>query len=282
MEYQAFKAKYKDILACPLNIQIPEIDTNKLLAWAASNQDCEYQIRKSYGYKGTYEEFQELHKSKLAFFDSYFLLSGSPGNPSTWYKDFNKEFPELAMFVESLPIVGAKLFGFILQKPVSDIKEFNPHAISPIHTDEDNSFGMRMYLNSSKNRMMFYGLREGDMARHTASLVSTKSIDRYHAQDNEGNPLYDNGRPLPHPNFYPVPAPTKFKESNTVFLMSNIMASHYVEHEHEPDKITFILSGRRSVDARYNWDKLDQLIQESLSTRRDEVLHYTDILENNT
>jgi hypothetical protein len=205
-------------------------------------------------------------------------LTGSPGNPSTWYKDFDKEFPEIAAFVETLPIEGAMMFGFILQKPADEITDFNPHAISTIHTDEFNGFGLRMYINAAKNRMRFFALKEGDIQRQIQSASSTKSLDIYHTLDSAGKPVYDECEPVPHSNFHPISAPTKFKDANTVFLMSNVMASHYVQHEDTNDKITFLLSGRRSVTERYNWDELDKKLQESMMTRPDEILTYQDVI----
>jgi hypothetical protein len=275
MTFDEFSSKYRDLIAAPLSFSPPSVDLDKLLAWAHSNTDNEYNQAVYYGYQGTRDEFESSRDSTVSLWDSYFLLSGKPGSASTWYNDFDKEFPQIAEFVKSMPILGEPMFGFILQKPMSENSELNPHHICRIHTDERNSFGLRLYLNSSKNRMMFYGCKDG---LDIEQLISNggRNRDLFHKCDADGNLEYQDGVPLASDSFFDKPEPTRFKTRDTVFIFNNIKAAHYVHHEND-DKVTFLIMGRRGVEVRYDWAKIDASIQESLLTRADEFLYYDDL-----
>lgn len=276
MTFDEFKEKYQHVVAAPLAYDAPEVDLQKLLSWAAANRDNEYNLAVYHGYPGTKEEFYGARKSDMEFFESFYLLSGKQGEKSTWYNDFDKEFPEIAEFVQSMPILGEPMFGFILQKSEDEITGMNPHQICRIHTDERSSFGLRLYLNSSKNRMMFYGVKEGqDIETLIQNGANTPSA--FHEQDSEGNLIFDEDDvPLATKEFYSKPRPTKFKTSNTVFIFNNINAAHYVHHEHDP-KVTFLIMGRRGVQTRYDWAKIDESLQQAMLTRGDEFLYYDDL-----
>ena len=275
MTFDEFKDKYRNLIAAPLAYDPPEVDLTKLLAWAAANMDNEYNLAVYHGFTGTREEFDASRDSTISLWDSFFLLSGKPGSPSTWYNDFDKLFPEIAEFVSRMPILGEPMFGFILQKPQEINQELNPYHICRIHTDERDSFGLRLYLNSTKNRMMFYGCQEGlDIETIVAQGDGTR--DGFHKRDAEGQLVFRDGVPLASDKFFAEPVATKFKTADTVFIFNNFKAAHYVHHEQD-NKVTFLIMGRRGVQMRYDWKKIDESLQQAMLTRGDEFLYYDDL-----
>jgi len=277
MIFEEFKEKYKDLVFCPLPYEVPEIDLDKLYKWIDDNQDCEYNVHRDFGGTMTKDEFDEMHRGPLAFFNSFFLLAGKPGEESIWYRGFDKLFPEFVDFVKSIPILGKPQFGFLKQKNYDDMEDFNPHRLSDLHVDELGGYGIRMYINSNKNNLLFYGLKSKDMAEYDKQQSSYSSTARYNKLDSNGDPVIENGVLMANDNFYDKPVRTKLKTSSQVFLISGINSAHYIEHEQTDKKLTFLIMGRKELKDRYDWGKISQAIEEMKLTRADEFIYHDDL-----
>jgi len=253
------------------------LNIDKLTLWAKENRDLEFKMHLKNNPNMTIEQLEESHSAELSFFDSYFLLTGKKGEKSKWNADFDKEFPEIVEFINRMPILGEPHFGFVRQKPFNSIENFNPHRVSHIHVDELGSYGIRMYIGSTKNRMSFYGLREGTLPEYIETCTSTASLDRYHKLDDNGRPVFYKDVPLSNDAFFDTPVRTKLKTENQVFFINGVKASHFVSHEENENKLTFLIMGRRDIKNRYDWQKIADSIEESKIHREDEFIYYNDL-----
>lgn len=279
MTFDEFNNTYHDLIFAPLSYKVPDIDINKLVKWANANRDLEYKMVMKNNPSLTDEDFKKGHTSELAFVDSFFLLTGYPGKNSQWFADFDKEFPEFVEFVDSMPIEGEPHFGFILQKPYNEIADFNPHRVSHIHADELGGYGIRMYVNSTKNRMYFYGLKENTLPEYIKENYSNSksNLQRYHELEN-GKPTYsNNGLPKSNKFFYDTPVKTSLKAANQVFFINGVKAVHFIQHEETDSKLTFLIMGRQGLKERYNWGKIANSIEEARITQSDEFIYYNDL-----
>lgn len=280
MDFAQFKAKYQDMIICPLPYKVPDFNYDRLIAWADENRESEFIFRVNKGSPLSVEELKAAALSaKLSFFESYFLLTKGASDASEWNYDFDKHFPEIANFVNELPVVGEKHFGFIRQRPMHEIQAVNPHGVSHIHTDEHGGFGLRFYINSFNNDLYFYGLRDGEIPefieRRKQEVSSFGNVDIFHKTEG-GNPVVAAGVPLAHESFYPTPVKSRLRDPNSVFLLNNIKAAHFVKLE-STNKLTFLIQGRTSIEKRYDWARLDKDIQNSLREKPAEFLYYDDL-----
>jgi len=280
MKYEEFKERYKDLIFCPLSYEFPDIDMDKLYSWIDNNRDCEYQHYVNGGGAWSYEEYMTNHTTyPLAFFDSYFLLTGKPGKESVWYKDFAEQFPEFVDFVNSMPIIGEPHFGFVKQKSYEEMGKYNVNRVSNLHVDEMNGFGLRMYVNSNKNNMYFYGLKDGDMIDHGHNYPSKNSIERYNKIDSDNNPVFKDGIQLPNDAFYSRRVATNLKTGTRAFFINGIKAAHYVEHEGTDRKLTFLIMGRQPMEERYDWEKISHDIEQLKLVCPEEFIYYDDLCD---
>ncbi len=282
MDFQQFKAKHRNTIICPLPYEVPVFDYSRLVEWADQHRDSEFV---SYQKKGNPRSIEELRaaalSAKLSFFESYFLLTKGSSDKSEWQFEFDKEFPELADFVERLPVTGEKHFGFVRQRPMHEIERVNPYGVSHIHTDEHGGFGLRFYINSRKNDLYFYGLKDGEIpdfiSREKAAKQTTSNLSIFHQLKDE-EPIIVDGNPLPSDAFFQKAVKSKLTQPNCSFMLNGIRAAHFVRLE-STDKLTFLVMGRTSIEKRYDWARLDADIEKSRIARPQEFLYYEDLCD---
>jgi hypothetical protein len=155
--------KFRKLIWCPLDFpEPPEVDEAKLFEWIQLRHDRDIgslsgsvsgatgpialddeRLKRtaSYSGKGMYP-WRLIHAMRSDFED----------NGWEFWPEFRDMLPELAEYIESLPVNEFYTISFLNQKPGVDVG---------LHTDPDIFFGLRFYLvNKSKAKIFFQKAKE--------------------------------------------------------------------------------------------------------------------------
>lgn len=284
MNYTEFTEKYKTLVFAPLTLPPPPVTAEELTAWVNDYPDMEFNETKAVFPDLTKEQFHEhFLKEKFYFFDSFRVCEDL--HLTGWNPDFIERFPQMKDWIDDLPVPKHLSYtcGWIVQFPKDTLLKYNKPLCSPIHVDEANGFGLRYFINNQRNHLHFYGIKPditaNDILEHAKQNNIVYNYQIHHKLDQDGEPVFDGIIPIPNDNYLP-----KYQTINTVkdtaFLLGQTHASHFITHEDTDElKFTWVVQpiGVPNSEA-YDWDRIDQSLQEIIKTRPEECVWYEDFL----
>lgn len=284
MDHFQFTEKYKNLIFTPLDIPPPPVDKDKFKQWHEQRPLYEVEFTNRFSppdYIYTWEQHLEILKScKFTLFDSFHV---QVQNNTIQWKDpeFFDQFPEVEEWFKCLPLPEPNkrfVFGWLSQTPSDLLNQLNKPLFSPIHIDELNSFGLRWFLNNTQNNLYFYGTKpditmadfydqeRGDIQTYTQTHCPSGAVNQW-------------GLPVPNENFLSTPIRINTR-ADTGFMMGQIKAAHVIKHELDNrDKATFIVQPIGLKEHRWNWSKLDKIVQQSIKKYPEETIWYEDFCD---
>jgi len=258
MNFEAFNEKYKNLIYAPLDVEIPYVDVEKLIAWGIKNQEqVIYEpyvasIKRYRPDKQVYSKEEWLARNQNRFWQSYYIRADSK-----WLAGFDKEFPELKKFFKSLPMAALGSTGYIVQNPTnSDVDT------SPIHTDEGAGLGMRLTIGDDVSGLYFHKFKPGITKQQAASRYMHfaenyvyDTIDDYAHFKIQDRNFIINEDFLEKERTYAHPP----KRNAQLYLLTNEVATHAVELKKCP-RVTFAFFGKSNYNERFYWEELDRMI----------------------
>lgn len=276
-----FLAKWSKLIFCPLDISVPKISTLKFLEWAERAKDTDYNLFKYTTSKYsssrkvmTEEEF--VQDRKYSFWSGYYALSyqtvaDSINTGSIWAHDFDKLFPELVNFYQSLPIQQIKTIGFLIQKKSNTSPPF-----SLFHVDGPEMFGFRVFLNSKSKGFAMRKLHK-DKINFNLGSINLGKDQYFHSNPKKASINNLNYNIVEKKEFYP-----QFPNNNCACVLTNFSACHSAYEDPgtgEETKITtLIMSDHKNSLDSYDYEKFDKLLERSVNKYKDFVIWYDDDL----
>jgi len=260
MDYDDFNEKYKNLVYAPLELDLPDLDLDKFLAYSFAHR--KELIYDPYLYSmnkfspnepivGLNEYLESTGKS--------FWITFYPWLDGKWLADFDKKFPELVDMFNKLPMPTFGALGYLYQN-----NEFNLTDSGPVHFDEREGLGIRITFGEDTHGIFFHRPKESlnQLDLNNFMLKKTSNIDTL---DIYGEFEIKNGRYVVNENIldptriYAQP-PNKTKQA---FILTNQLAPHAVL-KRKGHSITFASFGRKNHKERFYWDRLDKLLTTSM------------------
>jgi hypothetical protein len=287
MNHGDFNKKYRDIVFIPTVLEPPPFDLEKLHKWIKDNPNLEYEYYcTKFNLDITSKEFYDMkwdHGNYSAFFKSYYVCDYKLG---WWNESFNQTFPEVLEWAKTdIPVKDGKRYqlGIVTQRSLEELKEHGRAFSSSIHTDEED-IGLRWFFNNKNNNLFFYKTKvpvddlkkqATDEARNSVTMFNKITADTELVMNEE------LGVPYANDNCYSVPI-----KINTVpttgWYLNQYQSAHVIAHEIDnPEKITIILDAIGNKEHKWDWERLDDMMVESLEKYKDQAIFLDDFRGNN-
>ena len=286
MNHTEFLNKFKDIVFIPTILDPPPFDLEKLYNWIADNPYVEYDYYcTKFQQDMPLEEFYEMKWSKgnyTTFFKSYYVCDYKMG---WWNESFNKTFPEIIEWAKTgIPVTDGKRyqFGIVTQRSISDLKNHNRAFSSSIHTDEED-VGLRWFFNNKNNNLYFFKTKKPvyDMVTSETGEV-TGGIANFNQINSDLDLIMNEKLGIPHANDNCYRTPIKINTTNetTGWYFNQHHTAHAIAHEMDnPDKLTIIIDAIGNKEHKWDWQRLDNIMTESLKKFRDQAIFLNDFKE---
>lgn len=244
----------------PLDIDVPCVNVESLRKW---EQEYSYEAYKLttqtllklnlYERIQSYEDFREYEKEAF-WSSSYFKHRYTEHNETPWIGEFDKKFPDLVDFFDKFCIRRLNTIGMLTQN-----KFENSASCSPLHVDEAQGFGIRVYLNAD-NGMYFHSVREEKLGSSDLIFGIPEEVNgKTQAK------LYDSGKTVPNTDMvYDKEQRISTPKSNFPFFLNNYSAGHAVDQKTNNDKIVMVLMSGKKNEHAFHWDDLDKLVSRSI------------------
>jgi hypothetical protein len=269
MDFDSFVEKHKNLIYAPLDIEVPHIDVEKLIAWGIENK--EKVIYEPYVYSRKkftpgghiYSKEEWLGRNDSKFWQTYYVRANGQ-----WLADFDVQFPKLKKFFKTLPLTALGTCGYLYQNPnLADVDT------SPVHTDEAEGLGMRLTIGQDISGLYFHKIKKGVDPKEAKGnyMVSSGSYDplnEYNHYKIVDRNFVINETYLESEKIFATP-PKKFAQ---LFVMTNDIAPHAAIKKDCP-RVTFAFFGKSNYKERFNWQELDQMLIKSKEKYQDNFIY---------
>lgn len=150
---------FKGLIYCPLDLpDPPAVDQQKLMAYIAMRHERDKgtlagSVAGATGpialdspwlkYTASWSETKDTYPWRLL----HLMRSDFKDNGWEYFPEFKRWFPEVAAYIEALPVREFYTISLLNQKPGTDVG---------LHTDPDVWFGLRFYLVNKSNARIFF------------------------------------------------------------------------------------------------------------------------------
>lgn len=285
MNHKDFVDKYKDIVFIPTVLESPPFDLKKLYKWIEDNPFLEYDY---YCTKFNLDiSSEEFYNSKWSngsysiFFKSYYVCDYELG---WWNESFNQTFPEILEWAKTgIPVKDGKRyqFGIVTQRSLKELEEHGRAFSSSIHTDEED-IGIRWFFNNKNNNLFFYKTKVPvDQLKSQATDETRNSVVMFNKLTPDVDLVIneDLGIPYASDNCYSTPIKINTAET-TGWYLNQCQSAHVIAHEIDnPEKITIILDAIGNKEHKWDWERLDAIMTESLEKYKDQAIFLDDFID---
>jgi len=285
MNHKEFLEKYKDIVFIPTVLEPPPFDLKKLYKWIEDNPNIEHEYYcTKFNLDMPSDEFYDMkwvQGNYSVFFKSYYVCDYELG---WWNRSFNETFPEVLEWAKTgIPIKEGKRyqFGIVTQRSLEDLKEHGRVFSSSIHTDEED-IGIRWFFNNKNNNLFFYKTKVPvDDLKAQATDETRNSVVMFNKLTPEVELVMNEELKIPYAsdNCYSIPIKIDTAET-TGWYLNQYRAAHVIAHEMDnPEKITIILDAIGNKEHKWDWERLDNIMTESLEKYKDEAIFLDDFID---
>jgi len=282
MNYHEFINKYRDLVFIPTVLPPPPFDLKKLHTWIGNNPDLEYHYYcAKFQSDISVEKFYEMKWSAgnyTTFFKSFYVCDYHMG---WWNESFNKAFPEILEWAKiGIPVKDGKRyqFGIVTQRSLKDLEDHNRAFSSSIHTDEQD-VGLRWFFKNKNNNLYFFKTKKPvhDIFTNEAG-ETTSGIAAFNKVTADMQIVMNEKLGIPHANKNCYSKPIKIDTVETTgWYLNQYHTAHAIAHEMDnPEKITIILDAIGNVEHKWDWERLDVMMTESLEKYSDSAIFLND------
>lgn len=285
MNHEEFLEKYKDIVFIPTVLDPPPFDHGNLIKWIKDNPQVEHEYYcKKFNVDISLDEFLEMKwgdTNFTTFFKSYYVCDYQMG---WWHEGFNTAFPEVLEWAKTIPTKPGKRiqFGVVTQRSLATLHEHKRQLCSSIHTDESD-VGLRWFINNKNNNLFFYKTKK-PVKEIIDGINLGEDSDRFQGarlfnlMTDDNKFVLNETLGIPRPNEFCFPDPIQINvDENTGWFLNQHQSAHAIAHEiNNPDKVTIILDAIGAPQHKWDWDRLDKIMQDSLETHRDKAIFLQD------
>lgn len=274
MEHAEFIQKWQNLIFTPLDLPQPPCDKlllREFMQMFPGHNHEDYVKHHVYGKVPVRNHDPDV---EYEFFRSFRVVN----NILPWYCEvFADMFPDIPLWLSTLPMVPGKRFsfGWISQLEESDDSSINTMEYSNIHVDEPGSVGLRWFLNNTDNNLFFYATNHDitipEIISQNPGVQQSKKL--YHDNLDRVNPWHG----IPQANHYFLSDPISINTSaDTAFMLGQTKAAHVIKKESHDDKCTFIVEPAGNLEHRWDWQKLNTLIETSIENHPTETIWHED------
>jgi hypothetical protein len=285
MTPEEFSNKYKDLVFVPLGISDFPFTSEQLSVWSDTVND---EIKENSGItddETIYQALQKHYNTKNVFGVSsvYRLTKKLEDGGRIIRPEFQEHFPYFQDWLESLPFIKnrQKLRLSMLRQTPNFRTQFKCPDYAPIHYDQPGCFSLRIWVNNRKNRM-FMIPRKFPILSNNETTTGVYS-DTLHAKDEQGNLITtQQGYPVPTDDHHNIHLLVSSPNENDIFIMNEAIAAHSLFHEQDdyenytPDLEKFTMLLLSDDSDCYDWQYLDNQIQESIKKHPEHVVWFSE------
>ena len=272
MNLSEFSEKYQDLVFAPLGIPEVPVDSELLAEWCSGAVTLLQEYSGIYDDDELYKQLQIHYGTKNIFgmTSGYTVTDRLPNGDRQYKQSFLKYFPDFPAWLGSMPFVSDvnKIHVVVLKQTLDFMKKYNCPPYGPIHFDQPGQFGLRLWVNNTKNRMMMIPRKQPFSSMPDADLSPIYN-DVLHQKDSDNNLVTTSeGYPVPNQEFHNIHLNTSSPHTSDFFIMNEDTAAHMVMPELGPDeqlvpekeKFTFLLL-TYEPDKSLNWSEMDRVLQ---------------------
>lgn len=249
MNREEFNKKWEDYFFVMLDLPTPNVDVGKLENWVRT---------KAHSQKDALRVYSNVQENRLNYINSTIVYRIM--DHGEWFYEFDKEFPEIVKFINTLPVKTDK-WQLVVESP----KE-NSIKSTSIHVDELKCFGFRAYLNHSRETPVIYRIKEG---------VSVNRLTEFNKLDSSDDYIIDDGMFMPDLELLEQDTMQLTECPNTGYswLLNNTKVAHAGIYPDEgPDKyILFPATNDPATDILV-YDMLDDILTKSIVKNKDYII----------
>lgn len=280
----------------PCDIDVPDVDVEKIKAWSW-HPDTLRDIHNLYveympGYQSNdFSEFSDAYRnskcSGIYWQDHFAVFSLSHRRQcdtgrGRYLNEFDKHFPELCEFFDSLPTLGSiwRLGWLYYNDEFSSVvNDKDQYACSPIHIDEVFNPDFRLVINQTDPELVFYPWQDDVYDNIKSDLYYLdglqNSLGRGLAQkflNDDIHEKYFEG--IGNPDYVKSDAiQSTFSEPNHVYMLNSRTAAHMGRYQNPKDavnKLTFLcwkakpFHPKLDISEQYDVARLRDMIDRSI------------------
>jgi len=179
---------------------VPEFNISELLNWIQDESDIYYERTK-------HSSKNVISSELISVFRNHYIKDSNG-----WVLDFDKRFPDIIEFLDSLPIIDS-CWNLVEEIPSKTLKG------TYIHIDDPGEFGLRVYLNYNGLTPRLYAYKDTTNINKYAQL---NALDGTKAVIKDG--YFVPNTDILHSEYKQTTMPTD--TNRFVFLLNNITAAH--------------------------------------------------------
>lgn len=274
------------IVYLPLDINIPDIDVDKLIKWHNSERTVYENWQSAVLFnnldpeKYTIDIYKQLPPGSFWVhgfcINEYTYKEFTQANRSSiWVNEFDQHFPELVEVFSSLPNSDHfRKVGFIYEDVGFTSRKQLP---APVHIDEKRGLATRIVLNADDDSLFFHKFTDEYIESIQNGGKRSRTFNVLSDNQNPNSYVYKDGERQLTDNVHSEKHYAKYPHKNCAFIMNSETAAHSVEAKYPNGnpKVTFIVMNLEQWKGGYVPPcQYDELIQRSMNKYSDyAILH---------
>ncbi len=238
---------YKELIFCPLDLPPAEaINIDDFVQWMADAESHKEDLRK---FKRLAEKLgNEGLDRDYPWEVSWAISPATQHQANPWVADFDKRFPTLARHIKTFPFKRLPVVHFIAQKQNKEVF---------VHTDPDNMWGMRFYVQNQVGERLYFRKTKAKLKARPTTWVRNPVTQKLELNNWEAMLKTDRHY-------------VSFDGPRSSFMIGGLRAAHGVEKfgEQFGAKITCLLFGE------FDYPKLKDLFDRSIKRFDSQCLWY--------
>lgn len=275
MDYVHFKNKWEKLLFLPLSLEIEPLNLDLFRAWMELSKESDLELylysMQKLGREPATREQIEYQFNKKNFWKSYYAISKkSIAEGNRWIANFDNMFPQLASFVDSLPITRISSVGFLVQN-----QQPETYPQSYLHVDGREIFGFRIFFNAKPDGFFMHAVKEDALNSERMVNLDGDPNNSFHIVDENRNPIIDEKTGKFKINEKMIHAEEirpRILNNAFPFVLNNHLAGHAAVEDPGSGgntKITMIVLTEGDHKTAYDFQRFDELLTDSLTKYQD-------------